>query len=73
MVNLRTLPRIKLEQIPIQNLRGWAKNPRTISEEELAKLKKGLEHFGVVDPIIADKQLTIIGGHQRVRALKELQ
>jgi hypothetical protein len=53
-------------------LRGWTKNPRTISDEELTKLKKGLERFGVVDPVITDKQLIIIGGHQRARALKEL-
>jgi DNA modification methylase len=68
----RLLPRIKLEQIQIGKLRGWAKNPRTITEEELTRLKKGLEHFGVVDPIITDRRLMIIGGHQRVRALKEL-
>ena len=70
--SLKRLPRIKLEQIPIENLRGWAKNPRTITEAELTRLKKGLEHFGVVDPIITNRHLTIIGGHQRVRALKEL-
>ena len=69
---LKSLPQIKLRYVPIRKLRGWAKNPRRISDEELAKLKKGLEHFGVVDPIITDKHLMIIGGHQRVRALKEL-
>jgi len=45
------LPQIKLRYVPIGKLRGWSKNPRRISDEELAKLKKGLEHFGVVDPI----------------------
>ena len=67
-----TLPRLKLEQVPIRELRGWTKNPRTISDQELDRLKKGIEHFGIVDPIITDKRLMIIGGHQRVRALKEL-
>lgn len=70
--SLKRLPRIRLEQVSIGKLRGWAKNPRTITEEELARLKKGLEHFGVVDPIITNRRLMIIGGHQRVRALKEL-
>jgi DNA modification methylase len=70
--SLKKLPRIRLEHFPIGKLRGWAKNPRTISDEELTRLKKGLEHFGVVDPIITDRRLMIIGGHQRVRALKEL-
>jgi len=73
VANLKNLPRIRLEQIPIHDLRGWKKNPRTISEDELARLKKGLEHFGVVDPIITNQRLIIIGGHQRVRALKELE
>jgi len=72
MASLKTLPRVRLEQIPIRKLRGWTKNPRKISDEELGKLKKVIEHFGVVDPVITDKRLVIIGGHQRVRALKEL-
>jgi hypothetical protein len=47
-------------------------NPRTISDDEFTKLKKGLEEFGIVDPLIANKDMTLIGGHQRLKAAKEL-
>ncbi len=36
------------------------------------KLKKGIQEFGIVQPIVVNKDMTIIGGHQRVAACKEL-
>lgn len=42
------------------------------SDEEYQKIKKSIEEFGYVDPIIVNKDLTIIGGHQRVKVLKDL-
>lgn len=54
-------------------------NPRTITADELDKLKKGLKEFGCVQPIVAnlahktpDGKYVIVGGHQRVTAAKEL-
>lgn len=47
-------------------------NPRQISEDEFGKLKKGLAEFGMVEPIVANQDGTVIGGHQRLRAAIEL-
>jgi ParB-like chromosome segregation protein Spo0J len=48
-------------------------NPRKISKEELEKLKRSIKEFGYVEPVIYNEKTgVIVGGHQRVTALKEL-
>ncbi len=43
-------------------------NPRRISEAELAKVRDSVEEFGMVDPIVVNDDMTVIGGHQRLKA-----
>ena len=38
----------------------------------MAKLKGSILEFGLVEPLVVNKDLTIIGGHQRYEALKSL-
>jgi ParB-like chromosome segregation protein Spo0J len=48
-------------------------NPRKISEAELEKLKNSIKKFGYVELVIFNQKTnTIVGGHQRLKALKEL-
>lgn len=47
-------------------------NPRQISKHDLESLKRSLTEFGFVEPVVINKDNTIIGGHQRVKAAKEL-
>ncbi|HNX02206.1 MAG TPA: ParB N-terminal domain-containing protein [Candidatus Cloacimonas sp.] len=47
-------------------------NPRRISEHMLQKLQDSIREFGFVEPIIINKDNTIIGGHQRVAAAENL-
>ena len=51
-------------------------NPRVISEKQEEDLTKSLSKFGVVDPIIInknkDRKNIIVGGHQRFKILKKL-
>lgn len=48
-------------------------NPRTISPQQMKALKASLEKHGVVLNLVVQKQgMTLIGGHQRVRAVREL-
>jgi DNA modification methylase len=45
-------------------------NPRKISDEQRASLKRSLEEFGTVEPIIVNKTTgNVVGGHQRLDAL----
>lgn len=50
-------------------------NPRTISDDALAGLARSIEKFGLVEPIVVNirtKRPTVVGGHQRLKALQSL-
>lgn len=50
-------------------------NPRkdlTEDDAEFKRIKRSIEEFGYVEPIIINKDYTIIGGHQRLKVLKML-
>ena len=48
-------------------------NPRQSTAKQETQLKRSLEKFGVVEPIIWNKQTGfIVGGHFRVRELQKL-
>jgi hypothetical protein len=49
-----------------------AGNPRRISQEAFNRLKKSLSENGYHQRIIVTKDLRVIGGHQRIKALKEI-
>lgn len=50
-------------------------NPRTITEEGLASLRKGIKKFGLVGGIVVNKQTgnTLVQGHQRLTVMDGLQ
>jgi len=64
---------IKIESIKINKLKPAKYNPRQISTKQYNDLKKSIEKFSLVDPIIINKDLTVIGGHQRLKICKELK
>lgn len=63
---------MKISNIPVGNLNPAAYNPRKISRQMLKSLKATIKEFGMVDPLIVNKDMTIIGGHQRFKACLEL-
>ena len=63
---------MKVEKISINKLKPAGYNPRQISKKQYNDLKQSIEKFGLVDPIIINKDFTVIGGHQRVKVCKEL-
>lgn len=64
--------KVVLETIPIQSLVVATYNPRTIRREEFLNLKKSIETFGMIQPILVNDDNTVIGGHQRIQACQEL-
>lgn len=63
------------ERRKISDLRPAEYNPRkrlTPEDSEYQKLKASIETFGYVDPIIINKDGTVIGGHQRLFVLQDL-
>jgi hypothetical protein len=63
---------MNISNIPIGDLKPAAYNPRKISRHTLRTLKANIKGFGLVDPIIVNADMTIIGGHQRFKACLEL-
>ena len=63
---------MKVEKISINKLKPAGYNPRQISKKQYNDLKQSIEKFGLVDPIIINKDFTVIGGHQRLKVCKEL-
>lgn len=63
---------MEIKNIRIDNLKEAGYNPRQMNAEDLEKLKYSVKEFGVVEPIVVNKDLTVIGGHQRLKVLQEL-
>ena len=64
---------MKIEKIDINKLQPASYNPRQISTKQYKDLKESIRKFGVVDPIIINKDMTVIGGHQRLKVCKDLK
>ena len=64
---------MKIEEIEISKLKPATYNPRQISTKQYNDLKKSIERFGLVDPIIINKNgNVVIWGHQRLKIIKSL-
>lgn len=67
---------MRLQEVELQKLNAAAYNPRIKLEpgmEEYEKLKKSIETFGDVEPIVWNKTTgNVVGGHQRLQVLKDL-
>ena len=63
---------MKIEKIKISELKPAEYNPRRMTKKQYEDLKSSLEKFGLVDPIIINSDNTVVGGHQRLRIMREL-
>ena len=64
---------MELEKVKIEELEPATYNPRQISTKQFNDLKESITKFGMVDPLIVNKNsYTIVGGHQRYKICKEL-
>ena len=66
---------MNIQLINIEKLKPAEYNPRKDlqpEDEEWRKIQRSIEEFGYVDPIIVNSDMTVIGGHQRLKVLKDL-
>ena len=63
---------MKIEKVKIAKLNPAKYNPRRMTNKQYKDLKNSLEKFGLVDPIIINADNTVVGGHQRLRIMREL-
>ncbi len=66
---------MEFKKLKIDTLVPAEYNPRKKlkpGDSEFEKIKNSINEFGYVDPVIVNKDLTVIGGHQRISVLKTL-
>jgi len=60
--------------IKIEKLNPAKYNPRLDlqpEDKEYQDIKKSIVEFGLVEPLVINKDMTVIGGHQRLKVLKD--
>lgn len=62
-----------LESFLIKDLKPHPKNPRQINKKQQQHLEALIQKFGLIDKPIINRDLTIIGGHQRIAILKKMK
>lgn len=72
----KTEGRMNIEKISVGELKAASYNPRKDlkpGDAEYEKLKRSIEEFGYVEPVIWNKRTgTVVGGHQRLKVMKDL-
>lgn len=67
---------MQIEKKPVDELKAADYNPRKDlkpGDSEYEKLKRSIEEFGYVEPVIWNKRTgTVVGGHQRLKVMKDL-
>ena len=64
---------MKIQKVKITELNSPEWNPRDMPPAEMEKLKRSITEFGYVELVVVNEfNMNIVGGNQRVVALKEL-
>lgn len=63
---------MKLEQMPIKDLKEMPSNTRIHSEEQIDMIVESMVVFGFTAPILITKDNVIMAGHARVKAAKQV-
>lgn len=60
------------EKRKIKDLKNHPKNPRQITKEQMEEIKTSLGNFNYVEVVAINLDNTILAGHMRIRAMKEM-
>jgi len=63
---------LAIEYRPLDGLVPYARNARTYSEAQIAEIAGSIREFGFVNPVLIAEDGTIIAGHGRVLAARQL-
>jgi ParB-like chromosome segregation protein Spo0J len=66
-------PADSIEQWPIERLIPYARNSRMHSDEQIAQIAASMREWGWAMPCLVTENGTIIAGHARVRAARQLE
>jgi len=59
-----------IEMLGVDDLIPYARNARTHSPEQIAKIAASIQEFGFINPVLIDENNSIIAGHGRVLAAR---
>lgn len=63
---------MKVRNEKVSKLQAYPGNPRVISKHDFESLKNSIKEYGIVEPLVINKKLEVIGGNMRLVAIKEL-
>lgn len=61
----------ELQLVPVEKLVPYVNNARTHSPEQVNKIRASMREFGFINPVIIDRDYSVIAGHGRIMAAKE--
>ena len=62
----------QIEATPIAQLKAYESNPKLHPPAQIDAIKTSLEEFGWTNPVLIDKDNTVIAGHGRIEAATQL-
>ena len=57
------VPQISIQYVSIGKLKKYEQNVKVHTKKQIKKLVSSMKQFGVVTPILVDKDFTVIAGH----------
>lgn len=73
---MQNLAKLKIESVPINELKVDIYNPRIHTPEAISQLKESIKKFGEISPIVVNsapnRRNIVISGHMRIKACLEL-
>lgn len=67
------VPPISIQYVSIGKLKKYEQNAKVHTKKQINKIVSSMKQFGVVTPILVDKDFTVITGHGRLEALEQLK
>lgn len=67
-----SLESMQIELVNIDDLKAFARNSRTHSDDQVAQIAGSIKEFGFTNPVLIDGDGGIIAGHGRVMAARKL-
>lgn len=63
---------LKIEHMAVSALKPWERNARTHSKKQIGEIAESIRTFGFTNPVLIDRENTILAGHGRVAAARLL-
>lgn len=63
---------LEVQLVEVQSIKQYSNNAKQHSEKQINQIAKSIQKFGFLNPILLDQTKTIIAGHGRLLALKQL-